>query len=154
MGRERILLRVEQGCLAPADGLAQARLRDRGFRVGDVVSAVLTKPRSPGYHRYAHKLGELIAQNIESFEGMDPHSVLKRLQWEAGIGCDEMAVTVPGFGLATVRWPRSLSFGSMDQSAFEQTVLGFCRHIASTYWPDLSPEEVAEMAEAMPQEVA
>ena len=36
---ERIALRIDKGCLRPADGLSQERLRARGYRVGDVVFA-------------------------------------------------------------------------------------------------------------------
>ena len=44
--RERILLRVERGALVPADAHSQQRLREKGYRVGDVLAAELAKPRS------------------------------------------------------------------------------------------------------------
>ena len=55
--RERILLRVERGALVPADAHSQQRLRERGYRVGDVLAAELAKPRSPGFWRLAHRIG-------------------------------------------------------------------------------------------------
>ena len=40
--RERFLFRVDKGCLVPHDEHTQRRLREKGYKVGDVVSADLT----------------------------------------------------------------------------------------------------------------
>ena len=74
---ERIALRIDKGCLRPADGLSQERLRERGYRVGDVVFAELKKPRNPGFHRLAHALGQMVAENIDDFEGMSSQPSIK-----------------------------------------------------------------------------
>lgn len=149
MSRERVLFVIGDGVLIPHSELDRARLREKGYRRGDVLSAELTKPRNPRFHRLAHALGRLIADNVEAFEGMDAHRVLKRLQWESGHGCEEMGVQVPGAGLATVRWPRSLSFASMDEGEFREIYSGLCRHVAKTYWSGLDEAEVERMAELM-----
>ena len=70
--RERILLRVERGALVPADAHSQQRLRERGYRVGDVLAAELIKPRHPGFWRLAHRIGTLCAQNIDAFSSLSP----------------------------------------------------------------------------------
>ncbi len=144
---ERLALRIEKGCLVPADTFSTARLRARGYKRGDLVFAELKKPRSPGFHRLAHKLGMLCAENIADFNGMDAHAVLKRLQWEANIGCEEVGVMVPGVGLALMRFPRSLSYESMEQGEFRQIVAAFCQFIADKYWPSLRPAQIEHMAE-------
>lgn len=154
MSREKILLTVDRGALKPSDALAQTRLRERGYKLGDILSAELTKPRNPGFHRYAHQLARLLIDNLDAFKAMNAHDVLKRLQYESGIGCDEVGVQVPGVGYATVRWPRSLSFSSMDQAEFEEVLFGLCQHVADQYWTGLDAEGVAELAEAMPREAA
>lgn len=146
---ERIPLRVVKGGFQPADQSCIARLRDKGFRTGDLVFVEFKKPRNPGFHRLAHAIGRLCAENIEAFEGMDAHRVLKRLQIEAQIGCDEMAIIVPGVGKCLHLIPRSLSFESMDEADFQETVKGFCRHIAKQYWQGMEPEKVEQMAQAM-----
>lgn len=146
--RDRTLLRVGKGVLTPADDLAAAQLRSRGFRTGDLVLAEITKPRHPGFHRLAHQLGALVAENLDAFEGMDPHAVLKRLQWEANVGCDEFGAQAPGLGVVMVRVPRSLSFASMDDGEFREVMTGLCRHVAKTYWPSCTPEQVEAMASA------
>ena len=150
--RERLAMRVEKGCMVPADSFTQTRLREKGYRVGDVVFAELVKPRSPGFHRLAHRIGSLCAQNIDAFNGMDAHAVLKRLQWEANIGCEEIGVQVPGVGLAMMRWPLSLGYESMDESEFHEVTQGFCRHIAAMYWKTLTSAQIEEMAESMVDE--
>lgn len=146
---QRFPLRVIKGGFAPADGSTAARMRERGYRVGDLVFAEFKKPRHPGFHRLAHQLGTLVAENIDAFEGMDQHKVLKRLQYESGVGCEVMSVRVPGLGAAEVRIPLSLSFESMDDGEFREVMRGLCRHIAAEYWPDLEPEQVEDMAGVM-----
>lgn len=77
--RNRIALRVQKGALSPADTWAESALRTRKYHLGDVVFAEITKPRNPKFHRLAHELGLLVAQNIDAFAGIDAHDVLKRL---------------------------------------------------------------------------
>lgn len=137
--------------MVPGDGYTQKRLKERGYRVGDILLADLRKPRHPGFHRLAHRLGQLVAENIEAFEGLDGHAALKRIQIEAGIGCDEIPLRLPVIGQITYRVPRSLSYASMDQAEFEKTIRGMSEYIAREYWPDLTPEQIEEMAEAMPE---
>ena len=148
---QRLLLTVAKGALVPGDGYTQKRLKERGYRVGDILLADLRKPRHPGFHRLAHRLGQLVAENIEAFEGLDGHAALKRIQIEAGIGCDEIPLRLPVIGQITYRVPRSLSYASMDQAEFEKTIRGMSEYIAREYWPDLTPEQIEQMAEAMPE---
>lgn len=145
---ERIQLTVQKGALVPADSLSESRLRERGYRIGDVVFAEIKKPRNPGHFRKAHLLGALLVENLDAFEELDQHAALKRVQWESGIGCEEIGVQTPE-GWKHVRWPLSLSYESMDQSAFERVYSGLCRHIAKTYWPDMTAEQIEQMAEMM-----
>lgn len=149
---ERFPLRVVQGAFQPADVTCQARLRDKGFKTGDLVFVEFRKPRNPKFHRLGHALGRLCAENIEAFEDMDAHRVLKRLQLEAQIGCEEMAIVVPGVGKCLHLIPRSLSFESMDEGEFKEVISGFCRHIAKQYWPTLTPEAIEDMAGVMVNE--
>lgn len=149
---ERIPLRVVKGGFQPADSMAAAKLRNRAYSIGDVVFCEVKKPRNPKFHRLAHALGQILVENIEAFESLDGHRVLKRLQIESGIGCDEMAIYVPGVGQCLHRTPQSLSFESMDEARFREVFSGLCRHVAQTYWPEMTPEQVEEMAEMMPTE--
>jgi hypothetical protein len=149
---ERIALRIDKGCLRPADGLSQERLRAKGYRVGDVVFVEMKKPRNPGFHRLAHALGRLVSENIEDFEGMSAHAVLKRCQLESGLGCEEIAYRVNGMSVIQ-RIPMSMSFESMEEGEFREVFSGICRHIGKTYWGGLSADEVQAMIELMPDEV-
>lgn len=146
--KPKTLWRVGKGTLVPHDAYTLAQLRSKGYHIGDVLSAELRKPRNPGFHGLAHRLGEMIAANIEAFEGIEAHDVLKRLQIEGNIGCDEIALNFPGVGPCTYRVPRSLSFESMDQGEFSAVIAAMCAHVSRTYWPSLSPEKIEAMAEA------
>lgn len=149
--RERFLFTIQKGVLVPHDEHTVRRLREKGYRVGDTVSADLTKPRNPGFHRLAHAFGQLVADNIDGFEHMDAHRVLKRLQLESGIGCEELLLQVPGVGMVPYKIPESLSFANMDESRFRSVFSGLCAHVSRTYWPSLTPEQVEDMAAAMPE---
>ena len=150
--KELYLMRVTKGALEPADGYTRSLLRAKGYKKGDSVFVSITKPRNPGYHRLAHSLGAIIAENVDAFAGLDAHAVLKRLQLEGNIECDEIALIFPGLGPCAYRVPKSLSFASMGQDQFEACYLAMCRHVSCQYWPLLSADEVAEMADVMANE--
>ena len=148
---DRTLWRVAKGMLVPFDDHTLRQLRDKGYKVGDVLSAELRKPRNPGFHRLAHQLGVMLAENVDAFAGMGSHAVLKRLQIEANVGCDEIALNFPGVGPCTYRIPRSLSYASMDQGQFREVIRDMARHVAKVYWPACTPEQIEAMASVMPE---
>lgn len=152
--RERIMFRVERGALVPASELAVQALRKKGLKIGDQVSVDIRRSRNPEFHRLAHVLGQMLVENLETFAGLDAHAVLKRLQWESGVACDEMAVNVPNVGMVTVRIPQSLSFDTMDQGDFYALYTALCNHVRRTYWSALPEGEVERMAELFTREVA
>jgi hypothetical protein len=146
---ERFAMRVQKGALVPADQLTIARLRKRAYHTGDLVFVEMKKPRNPGFHRLAHQLGVLCTENLDAFAGMESHDVLKRLQIEANVGCDEIAINFPGIGPCAYRVPRSLSYESMDDGEFKEVMAGLCRHIAATYWRGLDAARIEAMAGCM-----
>jgi len=148
MSREKIFLRVVKGALVPADDYAMNKIRSRGFRVGDVLQADLVKLRNPAFNRLVHRIGELVAANIEAFAGMDAHESLKRIQLEGNIACTQQVVDMPGIGRCMVTIPKSLSFDNMDEGEFHETARVMCRFIAEKYWPSLTPEQIEQMAES------
>lgn len=149
--KERTLWLIAKDRLEPLDDFTRQQMRAKGYRVGDIVAAEVTKPRNPGFHRLAHQIGSLLAENIEAFADMDSHAVLKRLQIEANVGCDEIAINFPGIGPCTYRIPRSLSFASMDDGEFHTVIAALCRYVSRTYWPTCPPERIEAMASAWVQ---
>lgn len=147
--KEAFLLAVTKGALVPADNYTAERLRARGYHMGDVLRATLAKPRNPQFYRLAHAFGKLCADNIERFEGMNCHAVLKAIQFEADIACERMMVNLKGMGMVEVRIPQSLSFESMDEGQFREVYKSMCDHVSKVYWPELEPEAIAEMAEVV-----
>lgn len=150
--RERIYLRVEKGALVPADRFAAEQLRAKRYKVGQIIQGDLVKLRSPGFHRLAHRIGGLVAHNIDAFAGMDAHKALKRLQIESGVACDEIGIHVPNFGMCIQKLPRSIGFDVMDESEYRDAVQGICRYVSARYWPTLTPEQVEQMAESWVEE--
>ena len=149
---EKHLVRVIKGGFVPADNYTAARLRDKGFHIGDELNAILTKARNPAFNRLVHAFGKVVSENIPMFEGMDSHRVLKRVQIEAKIECAEVLLYAEGVGSFIQFLPRSLSFSSMDESRFKELFKLMCRHIAKTYWKDRTTEEIEAMAEIMVDE--
>ena len=143
--KPRHALRVIRGGYAPADESAAAALRV-GHRIGDLVYASFVKPRHPGFHRLAHQLGGLLAENLDAFDGMSAHNVLKRLQIEGDIACEHIALVFPGVGPVEYRQAKSLSYESMDETEFRETITAMCRYVSKTYWPTCTPEKVEAMA--------
>jgi len=149
---EPINFRIIKGGLIPADSYAQSQLRTKKFKVGDVIKADIRKLRSLKFNRLVHRIGQLVAANIEAFSGLDAHTCIKRLQIEGRIACDEIGVLVQGYGIVIQFIPRSMSFDSMDEAEYHDCAKQICRLIAERYWPSLEPEQIAEMAESMVEE--
>ena len=146
------LVRAETGepvrALVAATATDRDALKARKYRDGDTVFATVRKPRNPGYHRLAHAVGALVAQNVGAFDGIDAHAALKRLQIESGAACEEIRID----GGFVCRIPMSLAFDSLDEGEFRQAITTICGWIAKRYWPDCTAEEIEAMAEAMPHD--
>jgi len=149
---EVLMMQYIKGMFRPADSYTAYRLRARNYRDGDLIGCVCKKPNNPKFNRLIHRIGQLCAENIEAFHGMDAHVVLKRLQWEANVACEEVGVVVPGIGLAMMRFPLSWAFDTMDDGERHEAARALCRHIAEKYWPDMSPVAIEEMAESFVEE--
>lgn len=146
------MLRFERGAIVPADSASARLIRERDYRVGDIVSAELRKPRNPKFHRLVHQLGTALIENTDDFANYaDSHAVLKRLQVEANIGCDVMLIHAPGYGMLEHRTPQSLSFENMDEAEFQQIYAGFSQYVIKRYWPDMDAGAIERMAELVGQ---
>ena len=144
---EPVYLRVIQGGLVPADSYAQTQLRNKKFKIGDVVRCDVRKLRNQKFNRLVHRIGQLVAANIEAFSGLDAHTCIKRLQIEGRIACDEIGIMVQGYGMVIQFIPRSMSFDSMDQAEYHDCAKRICRLIAERYWQGLEPEQIEAMSE-------
>jgi len=149
---EKIYFKVIKGGLVPADNFAETQMRNKKLKIGDIVGALVRKLRNPKFNRLVHRIGQLCAANIEDFAGIEPHKVIKRLQIEGRIACDEVGVMVPGFGMVIQFIPRSMSFESMDEAEYHDCAKQICRLIAARYWKDLDPGQIESMAGAMVDE--
>lgn len=149
---EPVYLRVIQGGFAPADGYAQTQLRNKKFKIGDVVKCDVRKLRNQKFNRLVHRIGQLVVSNIEAFSGLDAHVCIKRLQIEGRIACDEIGVLVQGYGMVIQFIPRSMSFDTMDEVEYHDCAKKICRLIAERYWQGLNSDQIETMAECMVDE--
>jgi hypothetical protein len=131
-------------CLVPADRQTADELAR--WKPGQTRSAKMNCPRNPKFNGLAHAIGGLAADNLDAFEGAGAHQVLKRLQIESGAGCDEIAI-MRGKRPEIVRIPRSLAFDSMDEDEYQAVVKTVCRYLRDKYWPDVTVEQIVEMAQ-------
>lgn len=91
---EKIHLRVIKGGLVPADQYAESLLRNKKFKIGDVVGAEIRKLRNVKFNRLVHRIGQLCVKNLDQFKNMDPHAAIKRLQLESNAGCEEITISL------------------------------------------------------------
>lgn len=106
----RVVQMVDPETRAPRRVLVAAtasdadRLKTKGNQIGDLIFARVTKPRNPGFHRLAHRIGTLAIENIEAFSHLEAHSALKRLQLESGAACESVLVQVHTIWPAVITW--------------------------------------------------
>ena len=166
------------GCLVPNHAIDQKILRDRKYRTNDVVRATLHHPRNSKFHRLVHQLGTVVRQNIDGFQDLDSHGVIKQLQRESGVCCDLVTINaspvvsailaaaesllgsvaarmlgsvLPEIQYIDVLTPQSLSYDCMDESDFRVLWSGICAHLIQRYWPQMTEDQITAMAELMPQ---
>lgn len=145
---------AEVSAMVPAGAADAALIRERGVTIGQLLRGDITQPRNYEYHKLAHRLGDLVRENIDGFEGLDAHQTLKKLQEDSEVECDVTLTEIPGVGTLRSVQPRSMAFDAMEQGEFYQFMRGLSQHIVRRYWPQCSPEEIAGMIDLMPQETS
>lgn len=147
------MMRIIKGGMEPADDYTASKLRERNYKVGNLITCSFKKLNNPKFNRLVHYIGVLCTEHIEAFHGMQAHAVLKRLQIEGNIHCEAIGIVLPGFGLVEHRYPLSLSFEDVDDGLRHEIARSFCRLIAERYWPDMHPEDIEAMAASFIEEV-
>ncbi|MGG6461420.1 hypothetical protein [Solilutibacter silvestris] len=125
------------GCLVPDHPVDRRLMRDRGFHVNREIRAQLEEPRNGQFHRLAHAIGALVADNVEKFQGKDSHEVLKKLQEESGVCCDveKFVIDLGQYGRHEVDRlvPRSIAFDQMKEDQFRQFFDGITAWVGEHY---------------------
>ncbi|MEA9605732.1 hypothetical protein QY702_04520 [Xanthomonas campestris pv. plantaginis] len=146
-------------------------LKQRGYRRGQELRVEIKSPRDAWRHRLLHKIGQLMVENVEGWEGLDSHEAIKQLQREANVCCEQidmdatpvvaavLAASDAAFGPGAAKLlrevlprietipvtvARSLAFDSMDEDEFRRLFEGITRHIGSAYAHVLLDEVLAE----------
>ena len=128
-------------------------MRSRNYSLDDLVFCEITKPRNPKFNNLVHRFGEVVANNIDRFSGVEPHDVIKTIQAEGNIECKPLGIKVPGYGMLIQNVPKSIAFASMSEETFSKLFKRICTHVSEHYWPECTPEQIESMAEFMDDEV-
>lgn len=136
------------GAFVPASPHEARVVRERKYRRGQVIRAILQRPRNAKFHRLAHAIGALAVDHIEGFEGMETHDALKRLQRESGVCCEESEIEIPALGKVLLKTPQSIAFDEMEEADFKKLVLGVCAYIREKFH-GVPPSELSEIIAAV-----
>ena len=142
----------EVGALVPRGKADRQMLRDKRLTVGDVVRLPVRKPRNEKFHRLVHGLGTLVGQQVEGFENLDAHAVVKKLQSDGHVMCEAVTYQVPGLGAIVRSEPRSIAFDEMDEGEFHAFWRGICAYLIATYWPTLDEAAIESMIDLLPED--
>lgn len=123
----------EMGALVPAHPIDRRLMRERGFRRDVEIRAELKQSRNPAFHRLAHAVGNLLADNVEKFAGKGGHAALKAVQMESGAACETMELDLGPLGKVPVKQPRSLAFDEMSEDDFAEFFKGITEYIGEHY---------------------
>lgn len=144
----------EVGALVPAHPIDARLLRERKFTLDREVRAELKQPRNAKFMRLAHAVGNLLADNVEAFQGMDGHTALKHVQRESGVACDTVEMDLGPLGKVGVKQPRSLAFDEMEPDEFAAFFDGITAHIGEHYAHVMLDEVRAEYWQMVAGEAA
>lgn len=138
--------------LCADSGIDQFLCREREYRAGDVVRCEIKKARNIKFHRLVHALGRLVSEQIDKFQGLDAHTTIKKLQFDANVCCTYEAFDIPDLGRVMRIVPESIAFDYMTDERFKEFWRGICQHLIATYWPTLTEEAIEQMTGLMPRE--
>ncbi len=96
------------GALRPVDDEGRAFIAKKQ---GKTVRVEVTEPRNSGHHRKFFAMLKIVLDNQDFYRSMDELLNVCKL----AIGHVQVAQTARG----PVRWPASISWAKMDQTAFE-----------------------------------
>lgn len=136
---------VKRAVLVPSDEVDRRVMREKGYRVGDTIAAVLRKPRNLVFFRLAHRVGGWLVDNVDRFAGLSTHDALKKLQFDSGVGCVEVEHEIEGFGKLVSRHAESLNFDDMDEGRWRELWTGWVGWMRSNVYTGIAPLAVDEV---------
>lgn len=153
--------------------------RERGYNLGDILRASITKKRNPKFNNLVHGLGELVRRHIDGYQDCkDAHDVVKRLQRQSGVCCEVqeidaspvieavlkaaesllgqaaakmLAAVLPSIKKINVTVAQSLAFDWMDEAEFKAFWCGICQYLIEHYWHDLDANAIEHLVDVMPE---
>ncbi len=141
------------GSWIPADRASNNLAKDRGLlHSGVEVIGYLYQPRDGKQWRKIHALGSLLAQSVDEFHGWNSHDVIKKVQLDANVACENEEIDLGKLGVFSRRVAKSLAFGFMDESEFTGVYREISVYIGKKYFGFLGPEAEGEIAKLLLRE--
>ena len=134
----RILVAKHLSSLRPADAIAEAAIH--GLKQGEIVTVELVRPRNIQHHRKFFAMLQTILENQEYYKSVEDLLDVCKLR----IGHCRTITTARG----DVKIPKSISFASMDQVAFDAFYNRACEWVLSEVIPGLQRQHLDEEVEA------
>lgn len=140
------MYKLYNGSWVPHDCVTEtAQARD--FSNGDICRVEIKQSRNPAHHRKAFALLQLVYENLpEHMDYMYPtfESFLTEIKLKCGWYDKHIS-----YKRASLRWeqsvlfiPKSISFGSMDQTAFREFYDRMFSVILDEFLPEIDSEEL------------
>ncbi len=134
------VMRKHLGCLKPVDDAGTTLLSK--IKLGADVMVEVKRPRNPLHHRKLFALAKIVADNSDVWPSTE--AAITALKLATG---HVETFAVPGGKVYEI--PRSISFASMDQTAFDQFYDACVKVIVERFLPGVEEEalrnEVLEM---------
>lgn len=140
--KRQIYATVMAGGTVLPDGFGQDEMRRTGLVPGTVFRFTASRARDYKQWLKVHRLGMLIGESLDDFNGLDAHAAVKRLQAMAGAECDEFWITSE----ICARIPRSLAFDEMEAGVFTKCYSLMAQCLIDKYWIGLTEDKITQMA--------
>lgn len=129
-------------------------MRERGYKLGDELSAEFRADRNLKNFRQAHALAAFVRDNTDRWNpDADSHAVLKDIQRDADIECDhqtqELDLGAMGKHQIDIRIPRSLAFSTMKQDVWRDVFKRFKDYCIRAYFPGWGKDEIAQFEDIL-----
>ncbi len=135
-----LLMQKHFGALRPMDEAGEEALRS--LPAGAVVRVSMKRPRNVLHHRKFFALLNLVLSNQEHYASQE--ELLDAIK--IGVGHVRLVQLPSG---QVYKIPKSISFGSMDQPAFEKFYDAVCDLIVDHFLPGVTKEELAREIEEL-----
>lgn len=174
---ERAILATVENLVIPETGesvvgfvpmypLDRRMLAGKGLAYGSATTIDVFADRNPRFWRKFHAMALFVADNVDDFEGLNAHDVLKKIQLAAKVHCEQEIVeadqsVVDALAALGVQAPRfwrwktkSLNFMDTDEIVAGEVWKAICDYVIATYFPSWDQDQIDDACTFWERETA